>query len=441
MKKIVKVSIRNILGIEHLEFSPTGQLTEITGSNGQGKTSVLEAIRSVAGGSDATLLRKGAEKGEVVLVLDDGTELTNKVTASKSTKEVRRDGKKIAAPAEAIKKLVDMLSVNPVEFLTARKQDRVQVLLESMPIDLDIEKLAQLAGRPVRPQPGMHPLALIDFVRQQVYEDRTGTNRAVKEKDATINQLELSVPEVPAGISVNEDELRAQIDAAREKRDEEYTRIDTKLQGLRTQNQTAIDSIRTKLQQEIDALKAAAQTEVDTLNATLADNERKAGIVRDKAAVTFDNLAAPLRETLAVISANRNTFAKRAQTLEMVEKMKTEHADLQADAAKQTKAIEDIDRYKAVLVNNLPIKGLEVVGGEVVRDGIVFDRLNTAQQVDIAIEIAKLRAGELAIACVDNFEMLDPEAFAEFRERAAESNLQLFVTRVSGEDFNIKMHQ
>ncbi|MNE63998.1 hypothetical protein D3C80_1593820 [compost metagenome] len=86
----------------------------------------------------------------------------------------------------------------------------------------------------------------------------------------------------------------------------------------------------------------------------------------------------------------------------------------------------------------MPIPGLEVRDGEVFRNGITFDRLNTAQQVDIAVEIAKLRAGELGVICVDGIEALNSQAFDEFRERALQSGLQLFVSRVSDEEFTVK---
>ncbi|CAH1654942.1 Exonuclease SbcC [Hyphomicrobiales bacterium] len=59
--KIHHIRISNILGVDQLEFE-AGQFNEISGQNGTGKTSVLEAIKSVTQtGHDATLLRKGAE--------------------------------------------------------------------------------------------------------------------------------------------------------------------------------------------------------------------------------------------------------------------------------------------------------------------------------------------------------------------------------------------
>lgn len=436
--KIAHISIKNILGIAELELSPQG-FTEISGPNGTGKTSILEAIKSVLEtGHDATLLRKGAEVGETVLVLDDGTELSKRVTPAGSTSAVKRDGKKVTRPAEAIKALTDMLSVNPVDFLRAPKKDRVRVLLESMPIEADAARLSALAGVPIKAQPGLHALHAIQLVHTDVYDARTGTNRAVKEKTATINQLEAAVPPAPQGVEGSEEELQAQIDASNDNRLDTHGKITKKLEGLRADTQAKIDAIRTKLQADIDALRDAATKEVDTVKAALAENEAKADAARKKVDDAATAVLQPLGQQLAIIRNDREASGRRKQTLDTIEALRVELGVLQEEAARQTKALTDIDAYKAELLSGLPIPGVEVIDGEIYREGVQFDRLNTAQQVDIAVEIAKLRAADLGIVCVDRIECLDAASLEEFRRRALESGLQLFVTRVADSDFNIE---
>lgn len=436
--QIARLKISNILGIDELEFD-AGQFNEISGRNGQGKTSVLEAIKSVVtGGHDATLLRNGAEKGEVVLVLDDHTEIRKRVTPKASPVDVVQDGKKVARPTDAIRALIDSLSVNPIEFLTARKQDRVKVLLEAMPIVVDTDKLTAISGVPVKATEGVHGLHIIETVRKQVYDDRTGTNRAVKEKDATINQLRLAMPDAPAGVDGSEDELRAQVEAATTTRDGELQRIRAKLDGIKSGNQEKIDAIRARAQAEIDAIKAAAVAEVEAIQAAQADIEYKAGLQREKTIQKHTDTVVPLNQAIEAIKADRSAHAKREQALETIQQMEKQLEELAADAKAQTKALEDIDQYKSDLLASLPIPGVEVIDGEIFRNGVPFDRLNTAQQVDVAVEIAKLRAGDLGVCCVDGLELLDSGAFEEFRKRAIESGLQLFVSRVSDEDFAVK---
>jgi len=436
--KINHISISNILGITELEFSPEG-FTQISGPNGTGKTSVLEAIKSVLNaGHDATLLRKGAEKGEVVLVLDDGMELSKSVTATGSTTSVRRDGKKLTRPAEAIKALTDSLSVNPVDFLLAPKKDRVKALLEAMPLEADTAHLAELAGFPVKATPGVHALHIISQTYQQVYDERTGTNRAVKEKTATISQLEAAVPPAPAGVEGSEADLQGAISAASDNRDTTLGKISRKLDGLRVDAQAQIDAIRTKLQADIDALKAAATVSLEEVRAALAEQETKAGAARTKATETHASTVAPLSQQLAIIRNDREASGRRQQTLDTIATLRTELETLTADALAQTQALEAIEAYKSQLLASLPIPGLEVKDGEILRDGIAFDRLNTAQQVDVAVEIAKLRAADLGVVCVDGLELLDSASLEAFKEAALASNLQLFVTRVGDDAFAIE---
>lgn len=436
--KIAHVKISSILGIDNLEFSPEG-FTQISGPNGTGKTSVLEAIKSTLGaGHDATLLRNGAEKGEVVLVLDDGMEVQRNVTASGSTTTVRRDGKKLARPAEAIKALTDSLSVNPVDFLLAPKKDRVKALLEAMPLEADTVHLAEIAGVPVKAQPGLHALHVIGVVHQQVYDERTGTNRAVKEKAATIAQLEAAIPPAPQGVEGSEDELEAAIEAARQARDATLGKIHSKWASLVEANANGINARQADAQRQIDAIRAKLQTEIDEDNAMLAENKAKADAAREKAITACLGVSTPLGQQLAIIRNDREASGRRQQTLDTIANLRTELDTLTTAAAQHTKALQAIDDYKAELLNGLPIPGLEVIDGEIFRHGVPFDRLNTAQQVDVAVEIAKLRAADLGVICVDRIECLDSASLEAFKAAALASDLQLFVTRVSDEKFSIE---
>lgn len=428
--QISHIKISNILGIEELELSPNG-FTQISGRNGTGKTSVLEAIKStLKGGHDATLLRKGEKKGEVVLVLDDGTEIRKRVTETGSTTDVMQGGKKINKPGEAIRALTDMLSVNPVEFLTAPAKDRVRVLLESMPLEVDAERLGKIAGVKVQARPGVHALHVIDQVHKEVFDARTGTNRAVKEKAGTISQLRQALPPEGSGVEGDEAELDARLAEMNTALDAEKKRIDTKLAGLRTAKDNDIVGIREQI--------AKLQEQVAGLQQSFNEIEGKANAQRQRAAEKHAAEIAPVRAALQRIRDDRDSYARRQQTLDTIETMVTELEGLEAEAASQTEALDAINAYKLDLLSSLPVAGLEVKEGELFRDGVPFDRLNTAQKIDIAIELAKVRAGDLGVICADGLELLDDGALDEFRQRAEDSELQFFITRVSNEDFSIQ---
>lgn len=427
--RISHVKISNILGIEELEFSPAG-FTQISGRNGTGKTSILEAIKAtLRAGHDATLLRAGAKKGEVVLVLDDGTEIHRKVTETGTDTVIKRDGKKVSKPVDTLRQITDALSVNPVDFLVAKPADRVRVLLESLPLFADTERLSKIAGKPVQAR-NVHALVLIDDVHKQVYDDRTGTNRLVRDKGATIDTLRQALPPEPAGAAAgNEKELETKLAELDAWLLAEKARIDKKLEDLRASRDATIADYMAKIA-ELQGKIAAEREAFTTI-------EGKAIAQRQKNHDKYNVDAQPVRAALQRIRDDREAYGRRQQTLDTIANLETELEHLEAQAQAQTDALAAIEAYKLELLASLPIDGLEVREGELFRNGVPFDRLNTSQQVQIAVELAKVRAGDLGVICVDRIECLDPASLEEFRAQSAESGMQLFVTRVSGDEFAI----
>ncbi len=167
------------------------------------------------------------------------------------------------------------------------------------------------------------------------------------------------------------------------------------------------------------------------------DVQTRAQAAAEKARSDRANAAAPIGQALAAIRANRESAGRRQATLDTIKTMTEQLADLQADAERQTAALEKIDEYRTSLLEQLPIPGLEVRDGEIFRGGVPFDRLNTAQRVQIAVDVAKVRAGRLSVCCVDGLELMSTETFTAFRDAAIASDLQMFVTRVGDGEFSI----
>lgn len=418
--QVSKITIRNILGIEAMEIKP-GKFTVIRGRNGSGKSSALEAIKAaLSGGHDATLLRDGADKGEAVLVLDDGSKIGKTITAAKST----RSGQ----TASEVRDLIDSLSVNPIEFLTVDRKKQISALMEAMPIRADLAKLAEIIGAPVAPELAQaHALTAIESVYDAVFDNRTGVNRSIKDKGGTIRQLEETIPAALAATdAVDETALEQAIAAADAARDAELARVGEKLQGLETGWQTELD----ELQQKMDAIKAARET-----TRTRAEKQRQ--LARDKCTAEKQ----PFNDRLMLIRSNRDAAAKARATRETIDQMHKDLQALEAESQAATDALAALETYKADLLSSLPIPGLQVRGGEIYYGPTLFERLNTAEQMKVAVEIAKLRAGPLGLVCVDGIERLNDEAFAAFREQALASDVQMVVTRACDGPLAIEAHQ
>ena len=90
--QVKRIKISNIMGIDNLEFE-VGKVTKVSGRNGEGKSSTLNAIRSalkIDKGQAGTLQRAGKDKSEVVLILNDGTLIQRNI--KNGTSKVKREG-------------------------------------------------------------------------------------------------------------------------------------------------------------------------------------------------------------------------------------------------------------------------------------------------------------------------------------------------------------
>lgn len=471
---ISRLKIKNVLGTEELEFN-AGKFVHVTGPNGSGKSTVLEAIKAVfKGGHDATLLRTGADKGEIVLELDDGTEVTKTIREHTSDLKIRRKGEKrpLPRPGELISSLVDSLSNNPIEFLTERNEaKRVNILLESMPVKVDLEKLQQISGVGLPPNAAeMHVYQVFDFVRETVFNDRTGTNRAVDEKRKTIKQLTEAMPALPEGVVGGEAELEAKLVEVDARKDSDLTEVHDKLTAYASAMQTQISTIGSShdtaiqgysdaldaeiaaLQRQLDEKKSQKLTtvammradkteEIKRLQDKLTDVGGRADAKRLQIKEAHQQTRLPFETQLQVLRSNRDMAARRAQTLETITGLEAELKQLEKDVERQDRAIGLIDQYKSDVLRNLPIPGLEVRAGKIYRNDVVFDRLNLEQRINIGVELAKLRAGDLGVVCVDGIEAFDGPHFDEFKRQVGATGLQFFVTRVSDQPFHIETDQ
>lgn len=449
--KVAKISIRNILGLESMEIQP-GAVTTITGQNGSGKTSVLEAVKTVlTGGHDATLIRKGQDAGEVVLVLDDGTELRKRVGQSGSRLSAKgADGKPLREPKALVEKLVDSLSANPVAFLTAPPATRAQYLLEAMPIEVDDARLAEAVGLAESTDTsavGQQGLDRIEAIRKRLYDERTGVNRAAKELRAAAGALTSQLPpgdhqEIRQSLTVRRQEL-SQVQAEQaaahakaqaalaEKRQELSGDFDAAREELRSrllpqirEAEEALNRLRAELKQGEDDLSRMAKDQ-------LAELEREQRQVLHEQQQLLSETAGRLQAEVARLEQMDREHIRASETAVLVKQQQDDAARKEGEAEQLTAKLEALEEYRQSLLQALPIPGLEVRDGDIYVDGIQFDRVNTAKQVQIALKLALLRAGEVGLIIVDGLEALDQKRFEAFEKGAAKLGKQFIVTRVS----------
>ena len=445
--KVVSVKIHNILGIEDFEITPK-EINRFEGKNATGKTSTLEAIKAaLKGGHDATLLRNGADEGQVVILLDDGLEIKKTITGDKTDLSVKypRSGVKVDKPQTRLNELIDALSINPVEFLTAPAGKRAEYLLQAMPLTVKSEDLKGIYD--YVPDPKEHAFKVLEAIDKLIYDERTGVNRLKDEKRKTAKQLgetlpleedptdwTASVKEKEQALANAKSDLRtARADIDRHDKDTRTMIASTrKDQGAEIQKQYA-EKLKALDEWRFDELTKANEVE----KKALADAE---AWFKNRIDESTAILNAPINKLTAEL-AEAETKAKQQTVFANTRKMIAQHEDEalkhETDSDGLTARLEALQALRLRILSNLPIPGISVVDGQVMKDGVTYDRLNTAAQIDIAVAIAKIRAKDLGIVCVDGLECLDDENFAAFEKAMTGSGLQCFITRVTNNPMEV----
>ena len=420
--KLTKLKIKNILGIDDIEFD-AGKFTTITGANSSGKSSIFKAIQNVfQGGHEANLVRNGTDKGEIVLVFDDGVTARKVVTEEKSVLAVsgHKNGKTY------LDSISDITAINPISFLAGSESERLKILLESMTIELPESRLLELLNG--ERMPYGEPLEVLEKIRKNLYDKRTGENRMVAGTKANIIGLEATLPprsevkdfEAELGKVEGElEELRAKRSGAEAERNTETER---KVQSYKDTRDAEIEAIREKYGALIEETKAA----------------HSAGYAKTQ--MEYESASEPLKTKIAELKESVKTQAVTESTKKAIARAKSELASYEAESARLDKALEEIAQIKLDILAKTPFQGLEIKDGRIYINNIPFTQLNTAAQVAFTLKLAKLRTEgkELKLVCLDNMECLDEQTLTAFKTAAAKTDLQFIITRVGNGELEVQ---
>lgn len=436
--KISEIQIKNIMAIEDLRIVP-GSLTLIEGRNGVGKTSVLAAIRALLAAPrkgkgyvhDPQLIRKGAESGEVSLTLDDGVQFHLLVTPSRSTRIARHPKFGRIEFDESIEPLVDRMSVDPISFLVAPAEARLKMFLQAMPLQVTADQLGFLPVNllEVADLDG-HALEVLGKIHKSLYDERTGVNRVVKDKAATARQMRESLPENPPEgdwkttyesardqSSRLQVEVRHLVDAEKEQCLHAKERIEQNLQD-------AIQEAAAKLRQEADAEKLAVEQERD----------QKLEALKAQHGPRLAELMAKMTQAQTMLAQSERAEGAR----KAVRSLEAEAGELDKQSRRLSEALEKLDKLEALLLEKTPIRGVEIHDGDIYVEGIPFDKVNEARRIQIALEVARLRAGELPLVLVDDAEHFDTINKEKLRNAAAKAGLQIVAACVADGDLRVE---
>ena len=437
--KLQSVEIENIKGIEQIKFD-AGAVTVISGRNGVGKSSILDAIAAVFdGGHDPALLRQGTEVGKVTLVLSDGVTIEKRITEKSSTYKITTaDGALVKAPKTYIDQLAGGMAFDPLRFVEANAINRIAFLLQAMPVQFTVEELrtAMKDRAPLKPATLDHLNALIEGFTEQ----RRDLNRELKTLEATSNRLAKGLKEAggagekdwSAAAETLEDEIakvRNEITEA-EKDSERQNTI--RGQSARDECQSLIDEAR----KQFDEYAAQCQKDRD---------EKLSGIAKQCAAALSKTVGAK-REALDKLTAELATAREKAEQGQRVQFIRDELSVVyeqaggkQGESDNLTLCIDAMRKLKQEKLDALPIPGVDVRDGDVCVDGVTWEHVNDSEKALVAAQIAAMAVGKLGFLVLDRAEHLDDERFQNFVDAFKSSGLQVAVARVeAGKELTVE---
>lgn len=416
--KIVQLTAENIKRLVAVEIRPDGNLVEITGRNGQGKTSVLDAIWWAFSGTkpiQTKPVHDGADSGYIKLDLGD-YRVTRKFkvkddnTFTTSLTVENADGAKYSTPQDILNSFIGDLSFDPLAFSRMDPKEQLLALRKLVP-DFDFDEADAENKR--------------DFAR------RTEINRTIKDLTARIG--EISIPEDAPTERVSVDSLMQDLQNALDHNDQRQKKIDRqnglerRIEELETANLNKKNSIsvaRAKI--------AELEREIKDLEGSIVSGEQAIEELRDEVdsvgSIEDPIDLAPIREKIANSESINRVYDLRQKKANLTEELK--QAQAESDSLTDAMASRKAAAEKAVREANLPVPGLQLTEDSILLNGQPFDQASDAEQLRVSIAVAGAMNPKLRVIRVRDGSLLDDDAMRALAAYADENDLQVWIERV-----------
>lgn len=416
--KIIQLKAENIKKLVAVEITPDGNLVQITGKNGNGKTSVLDSIWWALEGTDAIQgepIRKGADKalirldlGELVVTRkfsrkDEGG-YTTAITVENA------EGVRLSSPQTVVDALLGALSFDPLEFSRLKPAEQLTTL-RGLVKGVDF--------------------AAVDKANKDDFQKRQDINRRVKELRAQSEGI--TVPDDLPAEPIDEAKIREILSkagahneqiAVRKQRRADVARnaVQLREQGNEMAEKASDNRARAaQLILEAEELEAKSQ---DLLAQSTAENQRLADApplaeLIDTAAVTQQLAEAQATNAQIALAGQKAGLAAQADQLQA-------QADALTEAMEaRTKATEE-----AVKAAKLPIEGIGFGEDCVTLRGVPFEQGSDAERLRASVAIAMALNPKLRVIRIRDGSLLDEDGLKLVAEAADAADMQVWIERV-----------
>lgn len=394
--KINTLQIENIKRVKAVALSPAESgLTVIGGKNGQGKTSVLDAIAWALGGDryrPSNAEREGSTlPPHIKLTLSNGLTVERSGKSS-ALKVVDTTGKR--SGQQLLNEFVEQLAIDLPRFLQASNREKADTLLQVIGVGDRIHEL--------------------EAKEHDVYNRRRVIGQDADRKRKYADEL----PFYPAAPK----ELVSALDLIRQQQDILARNGENQRKRMRA-NQ--IEHEYGKAAAHVSLLKsqlASAQKQLTQLEADLEIAQKDALDLKDESTEEVERSLQEIEQINIQVRANCDR-----------EKAEQDAAYYAQQYQELTAELEDIRHDKYALLNSaeLPLPGLSVEDGELTYNGKKWDCMSGSDQLIAATAVVRAVNPKCGFVLLDKLEQLDTDTLLSFGSWLEEQGLQAIATRVS----------
>lgn len=395
--EIIQLDITNFKRIKavRIEVDPGTRIVTITGRNGQGKSSVLDAIAALIDSSKnkiETPVRLGTDGAEIIGVFgNDGIPeltVTRRISSDGKMSLIVEDadGVRQQSPSTLIKSLFGHLSINPTEFADFDAKKQVEILLNLVGFDHD-----EWARD-----------------RKKTFDKRTVQNAralAVKAKLKGRTAPAYDLPEVVQSASALVDTI---------------AQYESKNSTISSADSLVVQWTNRVVELEL-ALAAARESSAEaiTYRQTVGDSEPQ-------------DVIASLRDSLAQIDTKNAEIVDGRQYREL----KAEESEA-ADAILVLEShLSDKDQLRNDALENsdLPVKGVTFTDDGLLLEGLPFKQASSAEIMRISTALAIAAHPKSGVILLQNASLMDNDSLAVVRDMATRHQMQIWEEVVNSTD-------
>ena len=407
--KIVRLEAENFKRLVAVNINPDGTVCQITGRNGQGKSSVLDAIQAAFGGaklSPEQPIRNGATGAKIVVDTDE-IRVTRKWTAKGDSLVVEsKEGLRFPSPQAMLDKLNSNLAFDPLAFSRMLAKQQAEMLRELTGLDttgLDAERSAAFAARTSSNSEARRLKAQVEAI-------------AVPESVEVGEEKDLAV------ISAQKFELVQVINANRAKRQE----LD-RVAGITNQAVAEVASLRAKL--------ATAESYAEQCKSILALRASECEGLVDPDLSAIDREIEAARVFNADVRSKQRHNDEANRLAENKSRLQKQLVSAEESSARHTKRLEEIDAEKAKMLAaaKMPVEGMTLQGDRVCINGVPFSQASSAEQIRVGLAMGAALNPKLRVVLIRDGSLLDDDSMALVGEWAEANGMQVIVERVAND--------